>query len=47
LLSLAAPYLQHVDPERARAVRSVLMQLQLLGREGVIMAMPENAVFAQ
>jgi protease-4 len=44
LLDLAAPYLQHLDPQRVAAVRSALRRLELTQREGVIMTMPEIVV---
>lgn len=44
LLDLAAPYLQHLDPQRVRAIKSALRRLELTQREGVIMTMPEVVV---
>jgi protease-4 len=44
LIDLAMPHLQHLDPPRVAAVRSALLQLQLLGRESVILTMPEILV---
>jgi protease-4 len=41
LLDLAAPYLQHLDPHRVRAVRTALRRLELTQREGLLMTMPE------
>jgi protease-4 len=41
LLDLAAPYLQHLDPQRVRQVKQALLQLQLLQEEGVLMMMPQ------
>ena len=44
LVDLALPHLQHLDPQRVAAVRSALLQLQLLGRECVILTMPQILV---
>lgn len=44
LIDLAMPHLQHLDPPRVAAIRSALLQLQLLGRESVILTMPEILV---
>jgi protease-4 len=41
LVDLALPYLQHLDPQRVRAVKMALARLQLMQQEGVIMMMPE------
>ncbi len=41
LLSLAAPYLQNLDPGRAASVASVLLRLEVLQKEGVAVTMPE------
>ena len=40
LLRLAAPYLAQVDSEHAGLIVAALRQLQLVQREGVILAMP-------
>jgi protease-4 len=40
LLDLAAPYLKDLDPQRVRAIRRALGQLQLMQKEGVILMMP-------
>jgi hypothetical protein len=44
LVDLAMPHLQHLDPPRVAAIRSALMQMQLLGRESVILTMPQILV---
>ena len=44
LVDLAMPHLQHLDPPRVAAVRAALMQLQLLGRECVILTTPQILV---
>jgi protease-4 len=41
LVDLALPYLQHVDPERVKLIKTALGRLQLMQREGVILMMPE------
>jgi protease-4 len=41
LIDLAMPYLQHLDPQRVRAVKMALWRLQLMQQEGVVMMMPE------
>jgi len=41
LLKLAAPYLQALDRERAAAVMSALIRLQILQKEGVVLSMPQ------
>jgi protease-4 len=41
MLDLAAPYLRQLDPHRVAAVKSALVRLELLRREGVILSMPE------
>jgi protease-4 len=45
LVDLAMPYLKGLDPQRVSAVRSALEKLQMLDREGVLLAMPEGFVF--
>ena len=44
LVDLAMPHLQHLDPTRVAAIKSALLQLQLLGAENVIMTMPQVLV---
>jgi hypothetical protein len=44
LLDLAAPYLQHLDPQRAAVIKKLLLQLQMLQQEGVLLAMPEFVI---
>ena len=44
LVDLAAPHLRHLDPRRVAAIRSALLQLQLLGRESVILTTPQILV---
>ena len=44
LVDLATPHLQHLDPHRVAAIKSALLRLQLLGRENVILTMPEVLV---
>ena len=44
LVELAAPMLRDLDPARVAAIRAALQRLQLLGQEGVILAMPEALV---
>ena len=44
LVELAAPMLRDLDPTRVAAIRAALERLQLLGQEGVILAMPEALV---
>lgn len=41
LVELAMPHLQHLDPNRVRAIRAALQQLQLVQQEGVVLLMPE------
>jgi len=41
LVKLAAPWLQHLDPQRTAAVLSVLRRLEILQKEGVALTMPE------
>jgi protease-4 len=41
LFKLAAPYLQHLDPQRTAAIASVLRRLEILQKEGVVLTMPE------
>ncbi len=41
LLSLAMPYLRHLDPQRTAAVWSALCRLESLRQEGVVLTMPE------
>jgi protease-4 len=41
LAELALPYLQHLDPQRVRAVKTALQRLQLMQREGAVLMMPE------
>jgi protease-4 len=41
LAEMAMPFLTDMDPARVRMIRAGLNQLQLLGQEGVLMAMPE------
>ncbi|MCI0465004.1 MAG: S49 family peptidase, partial [Gemmataceae bacterium] len=41
LVDLAMPHLQHLDPQRVRAIRMALQRLQLLQQEGVMLTMPE------
>lgn len=40
LADLAMPYLQHLDPARVRAVRSAMLQLDLLKDEGALLTTP-------
>jgi protease IV len=44
LADLATPYLRQLDPQRVAAVKSALVRLELLRREGVILAMPEIVI---
>jgi protease-4 len=44
LIDLAMPHLQHLDPRRVGAIKSALLQLQLMGAENVIMTMPQSMV---
>jgi hypothetical protein len=41
LLSLAMPHLAALDPDRAKAVSRLLVQLETLRRERVALIMPE------
>jgi protease-4 len=41
LFKVAAPYLQHLDPQRTAAIASVLRRLEILQKEGVVLTMPE------
>lgn len=41
LIELALPYLQHMDPQRVKAVKMALLRLQLMQREGAVLMMPE------
>lgn len=44
LVELAAPHFQHLDPQRVRAVKNALRQLQILQQEGVSLVMPETLI---
>jgi protease-4 len=44
LLDLAAPQLEHLDPQRVRAARAALLRMELLQREGVLLAAPELVI---
>jgi protease-4 len=44
LLDLAMPYLRKLDPDRAAAVKTALLRLQLIQQEGVVMMMPEMLI---
>jgi protease-4 len=44
LFDLAAPYVKDLDPQRIRAIRGALGQLQLMQKEGVILMMPPTAM---
>lgn len=44
LVDLAAPHLQHLDPQRVRLIRTSLRQLQTLHQEGVCFIMPEMLI---
>ena len=41
LIDLALPYLQHLDPQRVKAVKTALWRLQLMQQEGAVLMMPE------
>jgi protease-4 len=41
LVDLAMPYLQHLDPQRVKAVRMALQRLQLMQQDGAVLMMPE------
>lgn len=41
LVELALPYLQHLDPQRVKAVTMALQRLQLMQQEGAVLMMPE------
>ena len=41
LVELALPYLQHLDPQRVKAVKMALLRLQLMQQEGAVLMMPE------
>jgi protease-4 len=41
LLDLALPYLQHLDPERVRVIKTALGRLQMIQQEGAVLMMPE------
>jgi protease-4 len=41
LVDLALPYLQHLDPQRVKVVKTALWRLQLLQQEGAVLMMPE------
>jgi protease-4 len=40
LVDLAAPHLQHLEPQRVRLIRTTLHQLQTIQQEGVCLIMP-------
>jgi hypothetical protein len=44
LVDLAAPQLEHLDPQRVRAAKAALFRMELLRREGVILAAPELVI---
>jgi protease IV len=44
LLDMAAPHLQHLDPQRVRMIRTALRQLQTLHQEGISLVMPEMLI---
>ena len=44
LADLALPYLQHLDPARASAVRLALRRLDLIQKEGAAVMMPELSI---
>ena len=44
LVDMAAPHLQHLDPQRVRMIRTALRQLQTLHQEGVCLIMPEMLI---
>ncbi|HLN31534.1 MAG TPA: signal peptide peptidase SppA [Gemmataceae bacterium] len=44
LVDLAMPYLQHLDPERVRVIRTALMRLQMIQQEGAVLMMPEITI---
>jgi protease-4 len=41
ILDLALPYLQHLDPQRVRVIRTALERMQLIQQEGAVLMMPE------
>jgi protease-4 len=41
LIELALPYLEHLDPQRVRAIKTALFRLQLMQQEGAVLMMPE------
>jgi protease-4 len=41
LVELALPYLQHMDPQRVKAIKMALFRMQLMQREGAVLMMPE------
>jgi protease-4 len=44
LIDLAAPQLEHLDPQRVRAAKAALIRMELLQREGVLLAAPEMVI---
>jgi protease-4 len=44
LIDLAAPQLEHLDPQRVRAAKAALLRMELLQREGVLLAAPEMVI---
>jgi protease-4 len=41
LMDLATPYLQHLDPQRVKLIKTALMRLQMIQEEGAVLMMPE------
>jgi protease IV len=44
LIDLAMPYLQNMDPERVKLIKTALLRLQLIKQEGAVLMMPEIRV---
>jgi protease-4 len=41
VIDLAMPYLQHLDPERVKLIKTALLRLQMIQQEGAVLMMPE------
>jgi protease-4 len=41
LMDLATPYLQHLDPQRVKLIKTALLRLQMIQKEGAVLMMPE------
>src|SRR5262249_10874186 len=41
LVDLALPYLQNLDPQRVRLIKTALWRMEMINREGAALMMPE------